>query len=86
MDEQDKEKYHSLKQLSDLSFPAEWHPAARTMQRYAFLYNVKTSNRIIYVNTLMKILLFNGCIIFIVKSLCMLDLQIQGKPIMHFKV
>jgi len=38
MDEQDKEKYHSLKQLSDLSFPAEWHPSARTMQRYA-LYN-----------------------------------------------
>ena len=35
MDEQDKEKYHSLKQLSDLSFPAEWHPSARAMQRYA---------------------------------------------------
>ena len=39
MEEQDKEKYHSLKQLSDLSFPAEWHPSARAMQRYAS-YNV----------------------------------------------
>lgn len=49
MEEQDKEKYHSLKQLSDLSFPAEWHPSARAMQRYAsyndnkliFFYNIE---------------------------------------------
>ncbi|CAG8471300.1 7621_t:CDS:10, partial [Diversispora eburnea] len=33
MSDADKERFNSLKQLSDLSFPAEWHPAARTMQR-----------------------------------------------------
>ncbi|CAI2183490.1 16117_t:CDS:10, partial [Funneliformis geosporum] len=38
LEEQDKEKYHSLKQLSDLSFPAEWHPAARTMQRKIIMH------------------------------------------------
>ena len=47
MEEQDKEKYNSLKQLSDLSFPAEWHPSARAMQRYA-LYNVKTSIKLFF--------------------------------------
>ncbi|CAG8752777.1 15718_t:CDS:2, partial [Acaulospora morrowiae] len=33
MSDEDKERYNSLKQLSDLSFPAEWHPVARTIQR-----------------------------------------------------
>ncbi|CAG8746024.1 8622_t:CDS:2, partial [Cetraspora pellucida] len=33
MSDGDKQRFNSLKQLSDLRFPAEWHPAARTIQR-----------------------------------------------------
>ncbi|CAG8528855.1 2226_t:CDS:10, partial [Scutellospora calospora] len=38
MSEEDKQRFNSLKQLSDLRFPAEWHPAARTIQRKIILH------------------------------------------------
>ncbi|CAG8789322.1 9824_t:CDS:2, partial [Racocetra persica] len=38
MSDGDKQRFNSLKQLSDLSFPAEWHPAARTIQRKIILH------------------------------------------------
>ncbi|POG78025.1 P-loop containing nucleoside triphosphate hydrolase protein [Rhizophagus irregularis DAOM 181602=DAOM 197198] len=54
MEEQDKEKYHSLKQLSDLSFPAEWHPSARAMQRKIILHVGPTNSGKTY-NALQKL-------------------------------
>ncbi|GBB92372.1 hypothetical protein RclHR1_00200005 [Rhizophagus clarus] len=54
MEEQDKEKYHSLKQLSDLSFPAEWHPSARTMQRKIIMHVGPTNSGKTY-NALQKL-------------------------------
>ncbi|RIB14503.1 P-loop containing nucleoside triphosphate hydrolase protein [Gigaspora rosea] len=38
MSDGDKQRFNSLKQLSDLRFPAEWHPAARTIQRKIILH------------------------------------------------
>ncbi|CAJ0746538.1 12596_t:CDS:2, partial [Entrophospora sp. SA101] len=38
MSNEHKQRYNSLKQLSDLSTPIEWHPEARSMQRKIILH------------------------------------------------
>ncbi|CAG8453736.1 13737_t:CDS:10 [Acaulospora colombiana] len=43
MSDEDKERFNSLKQLSDLSFPAEWHPVARTIQRYKIIFHINAN-------------------------------------------